>query len=73
MKKYFLSTLQFSIPIILSKTGAQILTMLNVAMIGQYGAKELALFGLTSSPYFTFVLIALCLTSGIPIVLGLHQ
>ncbi|MES2801880.1 MAG: MATE family efflux transporter [Bdellovibrionota bacterium] len=67
MKKYFLSTLCFSIPIIFSRAGSQILTMLNIAIIGQYGAKNLSTFSLTSSPYFTFVLIALCLTSGLPI------
>jgi Na+-driven multidrug efflux pump len=68
--KYFVSTLKFSIPIIFSRAGSQILTLLNLAMIGQYGSQELSVFGLTSSPYFTLILIALCLTSGLPIAIA---
>jgi Na+-driven multidrug efflux pump len=73
MKQQYLATLKFSIPIIFSRTGAQILTILNVAMVGQYGADELAIFGLTSSPYFTFILIALCFTTGLPIAFAKNK
>lgn len=67
MKKYFWPTLKFSLPIIFSRSGAQLLTMLNVGLIGHFGAKELAQFSVASSPYFTYLLIVLCLTSALPI------
>ncbi len=73
MKKYFWSTLKFSLPIIFSRSGAQLLTMLNVALIGHYGAKELAHFSIASSPYFTFLLVVLCLTSALPIAVAKNK
>jgi len=43
----------------------QVMTLMNVAMVGRSSTESLAAFSVALAPYFTVILISLCLVSGI--------
>jgi MATE family multidrug resistance protein len=60
-------TVFLSLPIIASRAGAQLLSMLNLAMVGRAGTDQLSCFALATAPYFTVNLMAIMLFAGYPI------
>jgi MATE family multidrug resistance protein len=60
-------TLALSIPIIASRAGAQVLTLLNLSMVGKFGASQLSYFALATAPYFTLNLVGISLLSGVSV------